>query len=76
MALNKELQDEVDGIQGCIKGAANKNPMPERFTAVSHPDGTPAMLLTDTVTGRTTSVSLYGYGPVRQTLNDLFPDNC
>lgn len=72
MALNKELQAEVDDIKSCITGAANKNPMPERFTAVNHPDGTPAMLLTDNVTGRTTSVALYGYGPVRQTLNDLF----
>ncbi len=70
-ALSPALATEVGGLRGLIADTALEQPMPERFTAEQHPDW-PAMIVTDTATGRSTTVGLYAYRAVRESLQDLF----
>lgn len=72
MALNKELQEQVDVLQGGIIAQADKQLLPERFKISAMIDKSPRMCITDTETGRTSIISFYAYSQVRATLNDLF----
>lgn len=69
--LNPKLANEVQGLRGMMLGAATKNPLPDRFVVEPHASR-PAMIITDTVTGKTSTVPLFAYGEVRATLTDLF----
>lgn len=71
MALNKQLQEEVDGLQGAIVGEAEKHDLPERFH-VAAVINKPQMVITDTETNKSTVVPLYAYSTVRDALNNLF----
>lgn len=68
--LSPAMQAEVMGVRGLIAETAEKNPIPDRFTA--RPGTGPRMIIADTETGRETEVSLYAYGAVRSALNELF----
>ena len=71
MAMNKQLEQEVNSIRNSISDQAEKNKLPERFT-VENVINKPQMVITDTETGKSSVVSFYAYGQVRETLNDLF----
>lgn len=63
---------DVDGLRDMMGGAARRNPLPKRFKADE--SKSPKITITDTETGRSTTVGLYAYGDVRKVLNDLFGD--
>ena len=69
--LTPALASEVGGLRGLIADTALEQPMPDRFTAKPHADR-PAMIVTDSETGRSTTVGLYAYRAVRESLQDLF----
>lgn len=69
--MNPELKEEVQGLRGSMLGQAEKHEIPERFTVVPHPDR-PALIITDSTTGRSTTVPLFAYGAIREALGDLF----
>lgn len=68
---NPALKEEVQSLRSDMADIANTHPMPGRFIFAPHPDR-PAMIITDTSTDRSSTVSLYAYSAVRDTLNDLF----
>lgn len=72
--LNPALAAQVGSLRGGMVEAAERFALPARFSAVPHPDR-PAMVLVDEQTGRSTIVSLYAYGAVRETLTALFGDD-
>jgi hypothetical protein len=72
--LNSVLQDQLATLRGRMVGAAEKHSLPKRFRARPHAD-IPAFIVTDTATGRTTTISLCSYGDIRQALHELFSDN-
>lgn len=69
--LNPDLAEELSSLRGGMAGAAERVEVPDRFTFEPHPDRA-AMILTDTETGKTTTVALCGYSDVRKALADLF----
>ncbi len=69
--LHDKLKDELQTLRGAMVGAAEQFPLPARFRAEPHPDR-PAFVITDSLTGRTATVSLFAYGATRQALNELF----
>jgi len=70
-SLNPALADEVASLRGTMLDAAETAPLSDRYLTRPHPDRA-AMVLTDRVTGRTTTVGLYAYSEVREALTDLF----
>lgn len=66
-----EWQRRIGEMRGGMVGAAERHPMPDRFSAVPDPDS-PAMIICDEATGRSHSVGLYAYGAVREALQALF----
>lgn len=69
--LNPDLALQLAGLRGGMVAAAEREPMPERFSAVPHPDR-PAMVIVDENTGRSTTVGLYAYAETRRVLRELF----
>lgn len=61
----------IGELRGSMVVAAEGHPMPDRFSAVPDPDS-PAMVICDEATGRSTVVGLYAYGAVREALHNLF----
>lgn len=61
----------IGEMRGGMLAAAEANPLPDRFSAVPHPDR-PAMIVCDEVTGKSCTVGMFAYGAVRQALTDLF----
>jgi hypothetical protein len=61
------LADELATARGGLTTAAEEIPIPPRFDANS-----PAMIITDKATRRSTLVPLYAYRSVREALRDLF----
>ena len=71
--MHPELKKQVQTLCGGMVGAAEKYHLPERFNA--EPDQEkPTFTITDSLTGRSTTVGLCNYGGVRQALHDLFGD--
>lgn len=68
--LNPTLRDELGFLRGGMIRAAERTPMPNRFSAEAH-DSRPAVVVTDAHTGRKTTVALCNYQGVRQALNEL-----
>ena len=68
---NNVLREEVQGLRGGIKAQAEKHELPAWFEATPHPDR-PAMIIEDTMSGKSTIVPLFAYGEVRKVLTDLF----
>lgn len=62
---------EIAVLRGHLAAHAEATPMPDRFSAIPHPDR-PAMVICDEQTGRSAVVGLYAYGAARQMLDDLF----
>lgn len=71
--LNPRLADEVAGVRGALSQAAERVPIPRRFEVVDHPDR-PAVIIVDTVTGRSVEMGLCDYYGARVLLATLFPD--
>lgn len=71
--LNPALASEIQGARGTIAAAAERIELPVRFTAEDRADR-PAVIITDTETGHSTTVSLHNYAGVRKALADLYPD--
>lgn len=71
--MNPELRAEVQGLRGSIVTQAEKTPLPSRFTSEPDP-GRPAMIITDTASGRSTSVGLCDYFGAIQVLSMFFPE--
>ena len=69
--LNPELASQLGSLRGGMVEAAERQGMPTRFSAVPHPDS-PAMVIVDEETGRSTTVGLHAYGAARRMLGDLF----
>jgi len=68
--LAPALARQLGSLRGGMVEAAEKAPLPARFSAVPHPDR-PAMVVVDELTGRSSTVPLYAYGAVRAALTDL-----
>lgn len=68
---NEALAEELGGLRGSMLAAAEGREMPARFSAEPHGER-PAMIITDSETGRQTMVPLFAYGDVRRTLTELF----
>jgi hypothetical protein len=71
--LNPELREQTQTLRGEMADAAERQPMPPRFSAESDPNR-PAMIITDAQTGRQTTVPLFAYGEVRAALTELFSE--
>jgi hypothetical protein len=69
--MNPALKEEVTTMRGSILDQAEKSPLPDRFTLTNHPDR-PAMIITDTQSNRSVTVSLFAYREVREALYTLF----
>lgn len=73
-ALDDDRHPEARRIMGEMRGtmveAAERFPMPDRFSAVPCPQS-PAMIICDEQTGRSARVSLYAYSAVREALTAL-----
>lgn len=63
--------DPIAAVRGGILGAAERFPLTDRFTVVSHPTQ-PRVIIHDTTTDRIAEVPLFAYGAVRQVLETLF----
>lgn len=72
--LHPVLQDQLADLRGGMVGAAERQHLPSRFTVREDPDQ-PRFVITDTHSGRATTVPLCGYLDVRVALADLFPDD-
>lgn len=74
-ALDDHRSEPARKLMGESRGdmlvAAETQPMPDRFSAVPCPNS-PAMIICDEQTGRSTSVGLYAYRATRAALQDLF----
>jgi hypothetical protein len=71
--MSPELRAEVEDLQASMAAAAERRaPLPGRFT--TDPDGS-RVTITDTVTGRSTSVGLCDYGGARQVLAAFFGED-
>lgn len=57
--------------RGLMVDAAERQAMPDRFSAIPHPDR-PAMIIVDEQTGRSTTVPLHAYGATRAAITALF----
>lgn len=66
-----EGQQLIGEMRGSMLVAAEQRPLPDRFSAVPHPDR-PAMIVCDETTGRSCTVGLFAYGALREALTDLF----
>jgi hypothetical protein len=66
------MSDDIQNLRGMMHGAAERRPLPERFSVVSGQG--PEAIITDYETGRTSTVPLHALGPVRNLLQDLFGD--
>ena len=62
---------EIAVLRGHLIATAEATPMPDRFSAIPHPDR-PAMIVCDEDTGRSAAVALHAYGELRQALHALF----
>jgi hypothetical protein len=69
--LNQTLQRQVANGRSVMVEEADKNKLPSRFT-VEPSTKSASMFITDTTTKKVTNVSLFAYGEVRKSLNDLF----
>ena len=69
--LNPELANQIQTLRGGMASVAEQQPIPARFTSEADPNK-PAFIITDTLTGRQTTVALYAYREVRQSLTELF----
>ena len=69
--MNPALRADISEVRGSIIDAAEKIPMPARFT-VAPSLHSPSVIVTDSETGRSVQVPLFGYGVVRETLTGLF----
>ena len=69
--LNPQLKEQVQGLRGGIVAQAHNRPIPDRFICEGHPDR-PAVIITDSETGKQVTVPLFAYGEVRTTLSALF----
>jgi hypothetical protein len=68
---NPALRKELGSLRGSVVDAAEKNALPKRFKV--EPSATrPAMVITDTVTGKCSTVAIYAYGEFRKALSELF----
>jgi hypothetical protein len=73
-SLHPVLQHQLAMLRGGMLGAAEKSPLPARFT--TRPDADrPAIFITDTRSGRSTLVGLCDYHGARQALHDLFAED-
>lgn len=74
-SLDDDRSPEARRIMGEARGqmvaVAESAALPDRFSAVPHPDR-PAMIICDEQTGRSTTVGLFAYRAAREALNDLF----
>jgi hypothetical protein len=71
--MNPALRAEVQDLRASMAAAAERRaPLPGRFTTT--PDGN-RVTITDTVTGRSTSVGLCDYGGARQVLAAFFGED-
>jgi hypothetical protein len=70
--LHPILQEQLADLRGGMVGAAERQHLPARFATRQH--HTPAVVITDTQTGRAITVPLFAYREVRAALADLFPD--
>lgn len=68
---NEALRNEVQEVRGTIQDAAESVQVPDRFQFTSSSDS-PAMIITDMISGKSTEVPLYGYRAVRCALAELF----
>jgi len=66
---NPRLAAELAHLRGSINHGAETR----RFKRESHPER-PAIIVTDTKTGRTTTVSLYAASATMDALAELFPE--
>ena len=66
-----EAAAELGRMRGGMVGAAEKKSLPERFMTVEHAHR-PAVIIHDTETGRSSTVSLCDYYGARKLLGDLF----
>jgi hypothetical protein len=73
-SLHPVLQGDLAALRGGMLGAAEKHPLPSRFTVRPDADA-PRILVADTQTGRTSLIGLCDYYGVRQLLHDLFGAN-
>ena len=69
--MNPELKEQIDGLQSSIKDNADKQQLPKRFICEMTSD-TVNVIITDTETGKTSTVPLFAMAQVRKTLNNLF----
>ena len=67
--FNKSLKKEVQSLRGTMHSQAEKNPLPEGYTAKACKDS-PAFIIT-APNGKSTSVPLYAYSDVRKALKEL-----
>jgi hypothetical protein len=65
------LPDELAMARGGLTAAAEEIPIPPRFDCIEDANS-PAMIITDETTRRSTLVPLYAYRSVREALRDLF----
>lgn len=69
--LSPYAQQAIGEARGNMVDVAESAALPDRFSAIPHPDR-PAMIICDETTGRSTTVGLYAYRATREALNDLF----
>ena len=69
--FNPALREEIQTLRGGLYTAAEQQPLPSRFTTEPDPNR-PAVIITDTTSGRQCTVSLYAYREVRGVLTELF----
>lgn len=66
-----QLREELGSLRGGMVQAAEKRPLPARFTAQASPTR-PSYTITDSETGKSATVPLFAYGEVREALASLF----
>ncbi len=71
--LNKDLQQEVQQLRETMLSSASSTQLPARFFVKRHPDK-PCMIITDTVTSTSHTVSLYAYSAVIKALSVFCKD--
>jgi hypothetical protein len=69
--MNKALRKQVKGLQAGIMGAAEQNPLPQRFT-VDPVSGKPFVRIHCLSTGKLAEVPLFAYGEVRKVLSAFY----
>lgn len=69
--MSPAARKAIGESRGNMVDQAEKQPLPDRFSAIPHPDR-PAMIICDEQTGRSATVGLYAYRATREALNDLF----